>query len=646
MRVGKVATSGDDPAAGVLRALQSTLGGDSLASASAFSHGTTVALNAILQGRGASVGLLCTAGFRDVVEIRRGTHEDAFDVLWRPRSPLVERWARVSVRERVRGDGSVLLPLHEADIERAIAEFQRQGVESIAVAFINAWANPVHEQRAADVIRSLGFEGELTLAHELSREYREYERTSTAVLNAYIRPLVSRYLRELKARLAEDEFGGDAYIMRSGGGAMPMREAEERPFEAIYSGPVAGAEAAAQVARMLALPTAVAVDVGGTSFDATLIADGAPPMLTAGRVADVPVQASWVDVRSIGAGGGSLAYVDQGGLLHVGPESAGSTPGPAAYGRGGTRATVTDAAVWLGMLGNRTLSDNVRLDLALAERALLPLAAQLDKSVEEVARGVLLISSSAMANAIREITVERGHDPREAPLIAFGGAGPLFATLLARELETGTIVIPPAAGNFSAWGLVGADVVRESAQTFVAPLTDEALAQADRLLTVLFAQLQERSNLRGAEPIASADLRYRGQEHPITLPLERAEKAAALAERFKQRYADVFLHRLEHEVELVALRAALRQRAPAGEWPAPERLAETAVACAHETFSFARGERQTFPVVERAALRHREPLLGGAIVIESTATTYVDVDFAARIDESGFLILEHRGEHW
>ena len=570
--VGKVATSGDDPARGVLRALASVLGEEGTASMASFSHGTTVGLNAILQRRGARVGLLCTHGFRDVLEIRRGTHEDAFDVLWAPQPALVPRRLRRSIRERVGGDGSVVVPLHEEDVRGALEVFEQEDIDSIAIAFINAWANPEHEQRAAELARSFGFEGELTLASDLSREYREYERTSTAVLNAYIRPLVSGYLRHLEGTLSADGFSGETYIMRSGGGAMTIREAEGRPFEAISSGPVAGAEAAAQVAKALRLPAAVAADVGGTSFDATLIIDGRPPLLTSGRIAEMPVQASWVDVRSIGAGGGSIAYIDIGGLLRVGPQSAGSDPGPAAFGRGGTEPTVTDAAAWLGLLGDGTLSDNVQLDLQLAEAALAPLAQRLQQPIENVARGILLISSSAMANAIREITVERGYDPREAPIIAFGGAGPLFATLLARELESRTAIIPPAGGNFSAWGLIGADVVRESARTLVDPLTDASLAAARAVLAEMFTVIAGRSGLDDGEREGALDLRYCGQEHTITTPLTDQDAAGSLAQRFRDRYASTYLHELEHDIEVVAVRASLRTRVTASAWPTTETI--------------------------------------------------------------------------
>jgi N-methylhydantoinase A len=639
--VGKASTVPANPAAGVMRALELTLSNGSLAGMATFSHGTTVALNAILQQRGARVGLLCTAGFRDVIEIRRGTHDDAFDVLWKPRPPLVERYLRRPVAERVAADGRILQALSTDDVEAALELFADEEVDSVAVAFINAWANPVHELAAADIARDAGFEGELTLSHELSREYREYERTSTAVVNAYVRPIMTRYLRELARSLNDAEFSGSAFVMRSGGGAMSLAEAEERPYEAIFSGPVAGVEAAAAIARTLAAEAAITADVGGTSFDTALILRGSPPLLTSTDVAGMPLHASCVDVRSIGAGGGSVAAIDAGGLLGVGPASAGSDPGPACFGRGGSAATVTDAAFWLGMLGDGILSDGLQLSRRLAEQALAPLAHALGQSIDAVAQGILAISTAAMANAIREITIERGHDPRAATLISFGGAGPLFATELARELGIGSVVIPPAAGNFSAWGLVGADVVRETAQTFIAELDEPNLARAREVLEAIQQHLVQRTGLTTAHRSAALDLRYRGQDHALTVSAPPNASVADVATAFASQYAKTYFQQLAHPIEIVTLRAAVAQRGQATRWqrqlgagstPRPQR--------AHTVFSFATAEFRELPVLNRHDLASGHVVEGGAIIVEPTTTTFVDVDFAASVDDHGFLHLE------
>jgi N-methylhydantoinase A len=289
------------------------------------------------------------------------------------------------------------------------------------------------------------------------------------------------------------------------------------------------------------------------------------------------------------------------------------------------------------------LSDDVRLDLGRAEAALEPLAEQLHQSLENIARGILLISSSAMANAIREITVERGYDPREAPIIAFGGAGPLFATLLARELESRTAIIPPAGGNFSAWGLIGADVVRESARTLVQPLTDESLAAARTVLAEMFAAIAGRSGLGDGEPEGALDLRYRGQEHTIATPIADDDTADSLALRFRDRYARTYLHELGHEIEFVAVRASLRAPATATPWPTVDTV-ESDESPTHHVYSFARQRRIEVPLINRAALQPGTRYRGGAVIVEPTTTTYADVDFVAHVDMNGFLILERENE--
>jgi N-methylhydantoinase A len=638
----KRATSSAHPAKGVLRALEQAIADASLSSIERFVHGTTVALNAILEQRGATVGLLCTAGFRDVLELRRGTRDDAFNLLWQPPPPLVPRHLRLPVRERMLADGSVRQRLAEEDVEAALDVFKLEEVEVIAVAFINSWANPTHERQAGEALRRLGFNGGITLSHELTREYREFERTSTVVINAYIQPKISAYLSELEQGLQGRGVAAELHLMRSGGGTMGFGEAEQRPFEAIVSGPVAGAEAAAHIARALDLEAAISADVGGTSFDTCLVLGGRTPLLNEGTVGGLPVQSSWVDVRAIGAGGGSIVRLDRGGLLRVGPESAGSSPGPAAYGRGGDQPTVTDAALALGVLGEGELSGEVTLDCGLARRALTPLADALGRSVEEVARGVLAISAAAMANAIREITIEKGHDPRDAALIAFGGAGPMFATLLARELDISRIVIPPLPGNFSAWGLLEAHLTREAARTFLAPLSDETLVQAEQVYGELAAGLSLPIS-EGVEQLRLLDLRYRGQEHTLSIPLvvgNGSGLAHAVSEAFRRRYRETYSHELDEQLEVVGLRVRAQQRSQPLPWPTPAALPASRSAETRSCFSFTREGLADFSLVARSALSSGQVLAGPAILNEDTATTYLDAGFRARVDPTGCLLIE------
>lgn len=653
VRVAKVPTTREAPQRAVVDGLATAVPDELLQSSEYFLHGSTVPLNAVLERKGARVGLLATDGFRDVLEIRRGDRGEMLNLWWRPPLPLVPRRLRLPVRERIRADGSVHRELESADLERALDVFRSEEVESIAVAFINSYANPSHELAAERLLADLGFQGDITLSHRVSGEYREYERTSTAVVDAYVRPVTAAYVRKLEQALRRAGCPADLLIMRSGGGAMSFAEAVERPFETIMSGPVAGAEGAAQLSDRLGIPEVISADVGGTSFDTCLVRDGRPQAMYEGSVDGLPVQAPWVDVRSIGSGGGSIAFVDRAGLLKVGPRSAGAVPGPASYGRGGTDATVTDAALLLGMLGEGSLAGGITLDPERARAAVGALAASLDRTIEDVARGIVAVASAQMADAIHEITVERGRDPRRVALMAFGGAGPLFATLLARELQIPSIVIPPHAGNFSAWGLLGADITRTLARTWITELSDQGLRDANRVLADLFRQLASPNGAKrrslASHPEVALDMRYRGQEYSLTIPLEEnaAEIAAtptAVAGAFSEEYERTFGHLIEERIEIVAVRATVRTPLP---WRAQERLVADerpgTPARSFRAFSFSRQEWMDFQLVNRTALRPGSTLSGPALVLEPTATTYLDADFTAEVGEENCLVLRAQG---
>jgi len=649
IRVGKEPTTPSAPEDGVLAAVSSAVPQERVGAAEYFLHGTTVGLNSLLTRTGAVVGLLATRGFRDILEVRRGDRDDPYDLFWKHPPPLVPRRLRIPVTERMLFDGSVHTPIDLADVTAAAAVFAEEGVTSVAIAFLHAYANPAHELAAADALRQAGFRGELSLSHQVSGEYREYERTTTTVIDAYVRPRMAVYLRALEDRLKGGGFTGNLLVTRSGGGAMTFPEAEERPFETILSGPVAGAEGAAELARNLGLGDVITADVGGTSFDTCLITGGRPQVMYEGKIVGLPVQTPWVDVRSIGAGGGSLAWVDVGGLLRVGPGSAGADPGPACYGRGGTQPTVTDAAFMLGMLGEGILASGIALDREAARSAMVPLAEQLGFEVDDVARGIMTIAAANMANAIREITVEQGQDPRTATLAPFGGAGPLFGTLLARELEIKEIVVPPYAGNFSAWGLLGADLTQSAARTRIMKLAEGVVDDANDVVGALFdgvaARAAGRNGHTGTTREVAADMRYVGQEHTITIPLrsEDGRITADLGEirdAFTREYEKTFGHEMDEEVEIVSLRATLRT-------PLPRRASEHApVTSAEHTesssdaYSFTQGEWLPFRVVRREQIDGT--IAGPAIILEDTATTYLDAEFEARVHESGSLFVSDR----
>ncbi len=652
VHVAKTATTPHALEEGVERAVRTALAPGLVQGAEFFMHGTTIGLNALLQRTGARVGLLCTSGFRDVLEIARGDRAVMYDIFWKQPSPLVPRRHRLPVRERVRADGEVLVPLAEEDVREALVTFDEAEIEAIAVCFMNSYVNPEHELVAERVLLEAGFEGDLSLSHRLSREYREFERTSTSVVDAYIRGATSRYLGGLRAGLRDAGFGGEVLITRSGGGAMTASELEERPFEAIQSGPVAGAEGAAELCRSRGWQLAITADVGGTSFDTALIVDGRPEVHHEGSIEGWPLQTSWVDVNSIGAGGGSIAYAD-GGLLRVGPRSAGAVPGPACYGGGGSEPTVTDAALLLGMFGDGVLGEDLRLDADRAELAVRPVAEELGLDVREAAQGILTVVSAAMAEAIREITIGQGEDPRAAKLITFGGAGSLFGTLLATELDVPEVIVPPYAGNFSAWGLLGQDVTRDAARTLIRRVEPAVLDDLNQHLDDMFIELAGRAGRNGGsgavERIVALDLRYAGQEHTLTIRTETDGRLAAgdleaIARDFETDYERRFGTTLEEPLELVTLRATTRTGLPR---KARERLRSEASGVerpqAVRAYSFSEGGWLDFAVVERTDLDEATRLRGPAIVFEPTATTYLDSGFTLTFDPSGSLCLAASG---
>jgi N-methylhydantoinase A len=628
------------------------VGRDGVGRAAYFLHGTTVGLNALLERRGARVGVLTTEGFRDVLEQRRQLRVDergerVWDHLFKTPEPLVSRRLRVGVPERVMADGGIRVPLDHAAVRRAAQAFIEENVECVAIVFINAHANPAHELEAAAVMRDAGFQGAVSLSHRVSGQYREYERTSTTVIDAYVRPAVSGYLDRLESGLGQAGFGGECMITTSSGGCVSFSEASSRPFETVMSGPVAGAVGAGALCRELGLNLAITADVGGTSFDTSLLVGGRPTVKSEGQVLGMPVQTPWVDVRSVGAGGGSIAYVES-GLLSVGPRSAGAVPGPACYGRGGTEPTVTDAALVLGMLARTTLASGMELDLAAAQEALAGLGDELSLGVQDVARGVMQIAGAGMAGAMRAVSIEVGQDPREASLIAYGGAGPLFASLLARELGIGTVVVPNHAGNFSAWGLLEQDMVRSAALTIVAPLDADGVAHAEATLAELFSGLEQRAASQvGGQVVHEAefDLRYEGQEYSLAIGVEIEgdrfiEAVDEIAVRFAAAYERTYGHSFDLAVTIVSVRAIERTLLPRPSVaPAAAAASGGVAADLARAYSFAAGQWLDYSVIDRADLAPGARFAGPAIVLEPTTTTYVDIGFQGRVHERGALIL-------
>jgi N-methylhydantoinase A len=652
--LGKGPTNPEDASAGVLDVVTSSLPGKALDETSHFIHATTTGLNAVLERKGAVVGLLTTAGFRDVLEIRRGDRASMYDVLWRPSEPLVARSLRLGVRERIRADGAIVNPLEPADVRDALATFRMAEVECIAICFIHAYVNPEHETQARELLLKAGFGGEIALSHEVSGEYREFERTATTVVDAYVRPAMADYLGRLEDGLQAEGFRGKTYVSRSGGGVLEFAEAASRPVETIISGPAAGVVGVAKLSQRLGLDFAIAADVGGTSFDTALLLSGEVPLLHQGQVGDLPVQTPWVDVHSIGAGGGSIAYLDAGGLLRVGPQSAGAVPGPACYDLGGTEPTVTDAAAFLGMLADGHLAGGTNLNFERARSSLETFGTPLSLSSEHVATGIITIAVASMAGAIRTVTIGKGIDPRDAHLVAYGGAGPMLAILLARELGIGSIVIPPHAGAFSAAGLLAQDLTRQASVTAISPLNARGVANGSECLAHLFERLmpEDDSNASG-RLTSSLDCRYVGQEYALTVDVpsvvgQGLPDAGVIQALFEDAHRKSFGYELDDAVEIVTLRATVRQElgqfagrmlAPAGEDGAVD---PTYV----EAWSFQSSKYEQFSVVDRSSLTSEAQLEGPAIVLEPTATTYLDRGAYLRATAGGELVisLEQRRE--
>ncbi|MEM7739588.1 MAG: hydantoinase/oxoprolinase family protein [Pseudomonadota bacterium] len=653
--IAKVPTTPSSPDQGSADAVAAALDKEKIEQSEYFLHGTTVGLNALLERRGAKVGLLCTEGFRDTLEIRRGSRAEMYNLFWQPPEPLVPRQLRLPIMERMKSDGSVLKTLNEDKVHEALEVFTRQGVSAIAIAFLNAYANPAHEKRVAEIIKASGFEGVVSCSHVVSGEYREYERTCTTVIDAFVQARMANYLDRLKAGLLETGFQGECLITRSGGGAMNFKEAAERSFETIMSGPVAGVEGASELARRFDLGDVITADVGGTSFDACVVKDGRPILLFEGEIAGFPLQTPWVDVRSIGAGGGSIAYVDKGQLLRVGPQSAGAVPGPACYQKGGVDPCLSDAFLKLGMLGTGQIANGMRLDFDLAENAISSVAKQLDWTTEETACGIVRIAGACMANTIREITIEQGRDPRDMLLMAFGGAGPVIGTVIADELGIARVMIPEYAGNFSAWGLLGADLVKSTSLTRIMPARDESIPELNKIFASLFSNLrstfQEQTDCSDYRLEANIDMRYVGQEHVVSVavPLDGDHIAVSgddVAALFTKEYANHYGVTLdETPIEIVVMRATMRRALPERDAKEPSTGNGSMLRETLDVYSFERQRRIPFELRERHHLSRTEKFHGPMIITEATTTTYVDDGWVGDIHACGGLMLTKKERH-
>ena len=613
-------------------------------------NGTTAGLNAFLERRGARVALLTTRGFRDVYELGRANRPDMYNVRYRPPTPLVPRRSIYEVDERMAPDGSVVLALREEAI-RELAPRLARDYDAVAICFLHSYANPAHEHRVAELLRSVDRSLSVVCSSDVAPEWREYERTSTTAIAAYVAPIVDSYLKELEKRTSERGMRGSLRVMQSNGGVMSAGSARRKPIQTLFSGPVGGTIACLSVADDLieeaAASRLICVDMGGTSFDMSLVVDGRADVELESELQRHPVLAPTVAIHTIGAGGGSIGHTAGGGL-RVGPRSAGAVPGPACYGSGGAEPTITDANLHLGRLpGTTRLAGGIALDRAAAEQSLTAVAESLGMGELELAAGMVAVADSTMTNAIREITVMRGIDPRDFILVAFGGAGPLHATSLADELDLDTVVVPVNPGVLSAYGMLQTDTRHDAVQSFyvrVPDLTDETLEAA-------LSDLEERARLMVKEDgfddqaitlEPSADLRYSGQEYTVTLPLDTSKGMNALIEGIPDQFAEAHNVRYGHSnpgeaVEFVNLRMAAfggmtrprPQALPTGDMPSPTGIERT---------WFGNTWFET-PVYQRSELPGAAELAGPAIVLEDACTTLVPPSWTARVSGHGHLVL-------
>jgi N-methylhydantoinase A len=611
-------------------------------------HGTTVATNAVLERKGSRCGLITTRGFRDILELARRTRPQLFGLTGEFEA-LIPRELRTEVRERTDADGEILEPLDEAEVAAAVAYLRSQGAESIAVHFMHSYANPANEQRCLAIVRTLWPNDHVSLGSELLPEIREFERGTVAALNAYVQPLIAGYVGRLSRRLREGGFTRELLIMQGNGGMMDAPLASKHAVHTVMSGPASGAIAAARIGVAAGLPNLITCDMGGTSFDVSVIVDGVPAVSREKSIDyAIPLRIPMVDIHTIGAGGGSLARLTAGGMLQVGPHSAGAEPGPICYGRGGREPTVTDANLLLGRINPARINGVGQPADVEHVRALVAakIGAPLGLDAESAAAAILAVANASMAQAIRFVSVEKGFDPRDFAIFAFGGAGPLHASVLARELGVPKILVPLFPGITSALGCVLADVRHDYGVTVNRPLKDVDGNWADGILARQVQagrELIEREAVQvtGIDVLHEADLQYQGQTHVmrVTARSPGFDRHVVL-ESFEALYRERFdVDLSEMQPVLAALRTTVIGRRPRSERVRASPTRQSAREPAVRRRVWFDGDWLDTPIVAREALHPGESIDGPAIVEQLDTTTVIEPGDSAVIDAHGNLII-------
>ena len=622
-----------------------------------FVHGTTVVINALTERHGAKVALITTRGFRDVLEIQRANRTDMYNLFYEKPKPFVPRRYRFEVTERVSHSGDVLTPLDEAGVVEIVKQCKREEIEAIAVCYLHAYADPTHELRTREILESLVPEASVTLSHEITQEWREYERTNTTVMNAYVKPTTTQYLSTLGRELSAMGLTCPAYSMQSNGGTTTFAQAQRVPIHLVESGPVGGVIGAGVIAEATGERNLISFDMGGTTAKVSLIDRGRIVINTEYHLektatwAGYPLRIPVADIVEVGAGGGSVAWIDAGGALHVGPRSAGADPGPACYDLGGTEPTVTDANLVTGRLSAEYfLGGRMKLDVANSEAAVERIAEAFGLSTADAALGILRLANANMQAALERVSIERGYDPRDFALVATGGAGPLHGATLARELRLRKMIVPRAPGQFSAWGMLMTDLRHDFIRTYILACEPGKLDAIRRGFERLRREAvdQYAAEAFPAERVSIdryLDLRYRGQEHTVRTPIEAGElevgRLDAVVARFHDLHEQAYSFRQDDPVEIVNFHVTAWGRIDKPAF-APHRV---------EGADRARASKGSRPVVfegegtvrsdvfERSLLPTGETIEGPAVIEEPACTTIVCPDQRATVDEYGNLVI-------
>lgn len=651
----KSLTTADDQSRGVLAAIAMSEDRDGLRARDVtfFAHGGTTVINAITERKGVRTALVTTEGFRDVLEIGRGNRPDLYNLQFHSPEPFVPRHLRFEVRERVDAAGNVRIPIALDDLEPIIRQCREQGVKAVAVLFLHSYANPDHERLCAEMLARALPEVTVCASHDVSRQWREYERSNTVVLNAYVQPIIRHYFERLEEALRNRDLTCPYYAMQSNGGISTFDQATQSPLTLVESGPAGGIAGAARIGAALGESEVLSLDVGGTTAKCSLIHDSRPTLnaeyrlehsrIQPGHAVQVPV----VDIVEIGSGGGSIAWIDERGALRVGPESAGSTPGPACYGRGGTKPTLSDAILTIGIFDPANFAGGtMALDKAKAAEAIATVAAPLGMSVEDAALAIIEIAHANMINALKLVTVQRGHDPRDAAFVISGGAGPALAARLGRDLSVKSTVVPPHPGIFSAWGMLAAEPRADFRSTWFSPLAGETVGEIVRRFSAMeeqaiayFAKGQDAD----VQFTYLVEARYRGQEHGVFAAFRSDDTSETFADRFHAAHEKAYSFRLPGssiEITTLHLEAVLKGPVIAlPSLPVAGRSLEAARTGSRDVYFGANQGWVACPVLDRNLLPSHAMIAGPVIIEEPTATTLVLAGQVMEMTENGILVI-------